>query len=319
MARLSIVIPCLGDAAEFDGTLVSVLQNRPADCEIVVAHREAYDDPYGLQGEVQFLHCEGDSLAQLVNTALAECSGQVVHILGCGLEATENWTAAPLSQFVDPDVASVSPLILDRQQKLIAAGIFWSLGGARRLAAQQRLVEAGSGRHRAKIVGPTLSASFWRREVLVALGGLETTMTDQVADAALSLSLRALGKLHVIEANSRLIQVAEPTTQKASSFLRARALERLYWRNAAQHSPAMALPLHGAHLAIDCAALLAQLRLLPTLLGRLAAWCELGAVRRHQRAIEQARCELAELSKLRVVHVNRPATAVAPAARRKAA
>src|SRR5436305_571247 len=35
--RLSIIIPCLGGAAEFDGTLVSVLQNRPADCEVLVA------------------------------------------------------------------------------------------------------------------------------------------------------------------------------------------------------------------------------------------------------------------------------------------
>ena len=54
--RLSIIIPCLGGGAEFDGTLVSVLQNRPADCEVIVAHTDDYGDPYALRGEVEFVH-----------------------------------------------------------------------------------------------------------------------------------------------------------------------------------------------------------------------------------------------------------------------
>ena len=81
MTRLSIVIPCLGGASDFDDTLVSVLQNRPADCEVLVAHREPYDDPYALSGEVQFIESQSDSLAALLNTALDQASGEVLHVM----------------------------------------------------------------------------------------------------------------------------------------------------------------------------------------------------------------------------------------------
>src|SRR5438034_11152759 len=84
--RLPIIIPCLGGAAELDGTLVSVLQNRPADCEVLVAHTEPYDDPYSLRSEVSFFHTPAASLVELLNAALEATTGEVIHIVGCGLE-----------------------------------------------------------------------------------------------------------------------------------------------------------------------------------------------------------------------------------------
>jgi hypothetical protein len=315
------VIPCLGDAAEFDGTLVSVLQNRPANCEIVVAHRQPYDDPYGLADEVNFLHCEGESLVELLNEALTEASGEVLNILGCGLEATENWTAAPLAHFTDPDVASVSPLVFDRDQNLLAAGVYCSLGGACRIAANPRVVEPGSGRLRAKILGPTLTAGFYRRDCIAALGGFDPTMTDQLADVATALSLEALGKLHVVEPASRLTKISDPSTQKRSSLYRARALERLYWRSAAHHGSVFALPLHAIHVVSDCARQLGELRLLPALVGRGLGLCELGATGRYLEQLDAARQTLDELATLRANRFKRQ-PAMMPAAnesRRKAA
>ena len=320
MARFSIVIPCLGDAAEFDGTLVSVLQIRPADCEVIVAHRHPYDDPYGLAGEVSFLHCQADSLVELINEALDESSGDVVHILGCGLEATENWTAAPLAHFTDPDVACVSPLVCDRDGQLLSAGVYCSLGGARKVPADRRLMEAGSGRLRAKIIGPTLTASFYRRDCLAALGGFEAAMTDHLADVAMAISLRDLGKLHVVESASRLTKIADHTEQALPRLGRARALERLFWRSAAGHSPALTLPLHLAHLAADCAAELASLRLIPALVGRAIGCLEIGAVQRHQQNLDSAREKLTELAKLRAAR-HKKTLVLPPAAsqRRRAA
>ena len=37
MPRLAIVIRAVGSIESLEGTLVSVLENRPADCEILVA------------------------------------------------------------------------------------------------------------------------------------------------------------------------------------------------------------------------------------------------------------------------------------------
>ena len=58
MPRLSIVIPVLGDSQQLDDTLVSVLENRPANCEILVVHNEPYHDPYHLSDEVQFVEAQ---------------------------------------------------------------------------------------------------------------------------------------------------------------------------------------------------------------------------------------------------------------------
>ena len=51
MSRLSIVIPVLGSLDGLEDTLVSVLENRPADCQIVVVLNQPYDDPYDLKDE----------------------------------------------------------------------------------------------------------------------------------------------------------------------------------------------------------------------------------------------------------------------------
>ena len=53
--RLAIVISAIGSIESLEGTLVSVLENRPADCEILVVLNRPYSDPYDLQGEVRFV------------------------------------------------------------------------------------------------------------------------------------------------------------------------------------------------------------------------------------------------------------------------
>ena len=58
MPRLSIVIPVLGDPQQLDDTLLSVLENRPANCEILVVHNQPYHDPYNLSDEVRFVEAE---------------------------------------------------------------------------------------------------------------------------------------------------------------------------------------------------------------------------------------------------------------------
>ena len=64
--RLSIVIPSVGDCNLLEDSLVSVLENRPADCEVLVVHNRPYDDPYNLAGEVRFVQANP-------RAGLAEC------------------------------------------------------------------------------------------------------------------------------------------------------------------------------------------------------------------------------------------------------
>ena len=55
MSRLAIVISAAGNVESLEATLLSVLENKPADCQIIVALNEAYSDPYDLKDEVRFV------------------------------------------------------------------------------------------------------------------------------------------------------------------------------------------------------------------------------------------------------------------------
>jgi hypothetical protein len=191
--RLTIVIPCLGGAAEFDGTLVSVLQHRPADCEVLVLHVDQYDDPYGLEGEVRFLQVAGrPTLVDLVNRGLAAAAGDIIHVVACDLQPAEGWTEPALKQFqLDRDVAAVAPVILaaDRQQ-IAAAGVCWSAAGQRRVLSGPRALEQAA---RAACLGPALAAGFFRRDVLEAWHGFESSLGDDLADVGLAIAIRDLG------------------------------------------------------------------------------------------------------------------------------
>jgi len=296
--RLSIVIPCQGGAAEFDATLVSVLQNRPANCEVLVVHTERYDDPYGLAAEVDFQRASCHSLAGLINAGLAQARGEIVHVLGCGLEATEGWTAAATAHFDDADVAAVSPLIVGPDgQSVVAAGVQFTRGGRRKLVTDRRVLQAGAGRLRASVLGPLLTAAFYRRDVLAALDGLDESIGDELADVEAALSIRALGHLHVCEPAARIVRnVDSSSALPASGFAAGRAAERLFWRHAASRGAALSLVLH--FFAVLSAGL--SLRSVAGLAGRMLAWAEFGSAARYEKKLEGAREQLDELAELRV-------------------
>ncbi len=309
MPSLSIIIPCLGDAAEFDGTLVSVLQHRPADCEVIVVHRLPYDDPYDLGDEVRFLHWPGASLVELLNAAIAEAEGEVLHLVGCGLEATEGWTAAACAHFDDPEVSAVAPVVFHAdRQAIVSAGIRWTVGGARREVTDKRVLTPGSGRLRAQIIGPTLKAAFYRREVLTALDGLETAMGDDLADVACALALQDLDRLNVVEPTAQLIQVVPPTLATSKSLSRGRAQERLFWRAAAQRGLFLSLAAHGMTvLAETVSHQLAQG--LGMIAGRCLAAGDRAATYDYREKLLLAENRLAELAELSATRRKRLGTA----------
>jgi hypothetical protein len=322
--RLSIVIPCPGGAAEFDGTLVSVLQNRPADCEVLVVHGEPYDDPYALDSEVRFIRHKGSSLAPLINAGLEQAAGDVVHVIGCGLLAQEGWTEPALAHFADEEVAAVSPIVLATDsQRVHAAGVRWTLGGTRKIVADQRVLLPGAGRLRSRILGPTLAAGFYRRDVLGALGGFDSGLGDSLADVNTALAIHELGRLHVCEPASRLVLSESRDENTSYGFTAGRCAERLFWRYAAARGLALSLGFHAATISADLVRSAAHSAGLTTLLGRAAALCEIGAVQRHQRLLAAASDKLEELATLRTV-IRMPASpsravTAAPVKQRRAA
>lgn len=321
MPRLSILIPCLGGAAEFDAALVATLQHRPAGCEVVVVHRESYDDPYNLAEEVEFVRSSESSLCGLLNAGLKASSGEIIHVLACGLAPCEGWTEAALSHFQNEEVAVVAPAVMQSDGKhLAAAGVRFTAGGNRRVLTDRRLLSPGSGHLRAAIGGPTLAAGFYRRDLLTAIGGFDGEATDWLADVSLALDLAALDLRCEFEPASRIVQTADPWANvPKQTVARGRAAERLFWRQAAQGGMPLALAAHPIAVAID------RLRDLPQLgglVGRAAALGEVGSVRRNQARLADAAAQLREQAEARAKLLsirNSAASQTSGATRRRAA
>ena len=291
MTRLSIVIPCLRGAEQAEETLVSVLQNRPDDCEIIVPHALPYEDPYHLDGEVCFLHVEArPGLVDLVNAAVDLAEGDVIHTLSCGIAVEEAWTDEALAHFADPKVGAVVPLVVqgDQPTRIETLGAGYTRGGLRyRVGHNQPLPR----RHKLadQIVGPTLAAGFFARDLLDALGGFADEVGDELADVDLALSLAELGFRTAFEPDCKLHASGDIEQGKRRSALsRGRQLERLFLRHAAARGGIWAVLAHPLAIAADTWRELPSLAAALKLLGRFVASWEFGTIQAYKQRMAEA-------------------------------
>jgi len=276
--RLSIVIPA-ADVAAFEDTLVSVLENRPADCEIVAALGMPYDDPWSIGEEVRIVQAPvGTGLVGCVNLGAASSRGEVVHILAAGWRATEGWTNAAVAAFTDPAVAAVVPIGLGGEDRgrVVAVGIRRTAGGRSLVNVPPRGNERVED-FRAETVttpaAPALEAGFWRSDVLAA-GGFTTACGDELAAADMAATLSCAGERVVLEPASRVVWAA--AARRPVPLQAGMHAERLFWRSLPAHPPIPALVAHAAEVVRHALAT-APLGTLPMLLGRLLALVQFGS------------------------------------------
>ena len=267
MPRLSIIIPVVGDPQQMDDVLVSVLENRPANCEILVVHNRPYHDPYNLSEEVRFVeagHAAGT--VDCWNLGLAASRSPVVHLLGCGVEVRPGWADVALRHFCDPAVAAVGSLLIDRKDhtKTLSAGwayraegTAWRLGGSsepNQVAAFER-----------NFCAPDTLAAFYRVSAIEAVGRFAAWAGDALAGVDVGMALRQVGFRCVLEPQSRAQIVALPTEP---AFRRGRHAERLFWRWASTRGWAASLVGHAALLAGQCVIGLWRPSMVAHLVGR---------------------------------------------------
>ncbi len=284
--RLSIVIPTPADTAAMEETLVSVLEHRPDDCEIVVSLGCEYADPWNIREEVRFVQAPvGSSLVGCVNLGVAASEGEVVHVLAAGWRATEGWTDRPMERLEDDDVGAVVPLGVagDDRDHVVSAGVRCAVGGRRiDVAADTRW-------RKAKAVecpptgatvpqGPVLETGFWRSDVLELAGrGFATVCGDAMADADMAITLTRSGLRVVVEPYSQVIAPAATTGKvRTRSFVAGLHAERLFWRSVAGSSFVSALVMHVVEI-VRHAVVRAPLGTLPMLVGRMVAVLQFGS------------------------------------------
>lgn len=290
MPRLSIVIPVCGNLKRLEDTLVSVLENRPDDSEILVVLDDVYDDPYNLKDEIRFVDApRGASLAAIIRLGIEASQAAVVHVLACGALVQEGWTDAVLPHFGDPWVAAVSPLVLETgvPERVVSAGLTYRRGGRARVLGRGLSVQAVTD-DGAMVLGPLATAAFYRKAALDMVGRFPDLPSEELAAVDVALRLAYVGFRTVRELRCRL--QAEPMPpRRRGSFRRALHAERLFWRWAPCFGFLGSLPAHATSVAIELLRSLPRLTLPSELAGRLLGLCCFASGVRHGRELKRLR------------------------------
>lgn len=289
MPRLAIVISALGNIESLEGTLLSVLENRPSDSEIIVALNQAYSDPYDLKSEVRFVEAPAQAAGVArINRALAATRAPFVHLLASGCTVTEGWADVALSRFGDRRIASIAPLVLaaDDHERIFAAGVEYRPGGARYLACQDHGAAPLPPEAPGKITGACHFAGFFRKSALDFVGGLSGQLGLQQADVDLALVLERAGFTAALETRSCVYATAQ-VEPRQSALSQALYDERLFWRNLPPAGRIKSLAAHGGLVAIELLRSFGRPRMLAQMAGRAWACCQLGGYLRHHQALAQ--------------------------------
>jgi len=271
--RLSVVIPAT-DVPALEDTLVSVLENRPRDCDVIVALGMPYSDPWNIRDEVTLVEAHGAGLVGCINAGIAASTGDVIHVLAAGWKATEGWTDRAVEHFSRGDVGAVVPLAVadaDRDQP-VSTGVRRTPGGRVMPVVPRRRAEGGITIGIAPSA-PSLEAGFWRAEVL-ADGGFATACGEANAAADMSAALKAARLDVVVEPTSRV--VCGPVPRRSNAFLAGLHAERLFWRSLPCERVLPALVAHAGEVMRHAAAR-APLGTLAMLAGRLTALVQFGS------------------------------------------
>jgi hypothetical protein len=299
--RLSIVIPVLGDPRQLDDTLLSVLENRPANCEILVVHNEPYHDPYHLSDEVRFVEAErGAGMVACINRGLTASQSPVVHLLACGVEVSAGWADAALRHFGNPEIAAVGGVLVDRADHgtIVSAGL-----GYRPEGTAWRLGQGRSPSHLATCQqdfrGPDTLAAFYRKSSVEQAGGFSTWAGDALAGIDLALVLWHSGFRCVLEPQC-VAKANTVTIPTGPAFRHGRHAERLFWRWASSHGWFASLLGHVALLAGQCVIGLWRPSMFLQLAGR--AWGLLSTIFARRRPAPAESAPVAEPSVVAAPH-----------------
>ena len=194
MPRLSLIVPFQCDSQALENTLVSVLELRSPDDELLIVHRGEYQDPYGLQGnEAKVLETPAStSLAEQLNIAVQNVTGDVLQVVLPGTVLEHDWCVDALAGFDELDV------------DMIALGVSGSGANSLQYGFEADLIPQRRATGEAsKIAGPLLAGTMIRRSAIECLGGWNTKIPSDLIDFELCLMAKLLGlQVGVVEGSS---------------------------------------------------------------------------------------------------------------------
>jgi len=225
--QLTIVIPFhdTSNRLFLEETLVSLLENRPFDSEILVVCGEKYDDPYHLSEEgVRFLSFPNEkSPIRQINAAMETAASPVVGLLMCGTEVCENWDRDIAQTFAQPDVAVAIPTICHKKRNLN----FFSSGVAYHSSGTLRHYRIGQKITDDVCVAPSVAGAFFRTSTLKKVGGFCSRFCLQIAYIDYSLTMEHLG-MQTVFLPACFVSDKQSFPVFSSSFQQTRQTEWLF-------------------------------------------------------------------------------------------
>ena len=313
---LSIVIPSHNRADLLRRCLASVRQHAPADTEILVVDdaspAHAVSRTAGDFAGVRVLRLpRRRGFCAAVNAGIRAARHPIVELLNDDTEVTAGWVQAVLSHFADPCVAAVAPLVFryppsairypprshsgsgqrtaDSGWRIDSAGDRYFAGGvAGKRGHEQRLSAAYL--QGGEVFGASASSAFYRREVLLDVGGFPEDFGAYFEDVDVSFRLHWAGFRIVYEPASRVWhRVSASHGRRARRLLEQQSCneERVFWRNLPGRDLLRALPWHAAVLAAKMCRRWQEGTLLPFILGRLRTLAEAPVLLRHRRELRR--------------------------------
>ena len=199
MCRFSIIVPFVQPYCSFDDTLASVLRYRPRNSIVVVVHDGTYQDPHDLSDEIELIIAAAPAsrsscLSDFLSAGVTQAEGQITVWIRPGVELDEGWESKLFVEFSDPFVASVSPIVFDRNAptKVVAAGVAAERTGNRKISGVSQRV-AKFRRNFEQPVGPTSWLAAWRTKTLQSILPLSDGLRDVYLDLEIGLSLNRAG------------------------------------------------------------------------------------------------------------------------------
>jgi GT2 family glycosyltransferase len=307
--RLSVVIPTCERHDLLRACLRSVVAYAPADTEIIVVADGSPGAAVADFPRVRLVRLpRSGGFCAAANEGIAASGGEIVELLNDDTEVTPGWADAALQCFEDSRVAAVAPLVLltspgrepaenslgahapgSSDAIIDSAGDSYDFGGFARKRDHGRPLAVVELRRR-ELFGASASAAFYRRDMLLRVGGFPVHFRAYFEDVDLSFRIRRAGGIIVFEPASRVLHYGGCSYGRPDLRLLEQQScneERVWWRNLPTRTLLRWLPRHVAVLGAKAARRWREGILLPWLCGRLRAWSEIGHARRHQRKLSR--------------------------------
>jgi GT2 family glycosyltransferase len=222
------------------------------------------------------------------NAGINSARGEIVELLNDDAEVTSGWAEAALAHFATVSVAAVAPLVLcwpGQPARIDSAGDRYFAGGF--AGKRGRGLDPESGYRQARrVFGASASSAFYRRDLLMRLGGFPERFGAYFEDVDLSFRLHRAGGEIVYEPSSRVLHRVSASYGRPNRRLmeqQSRNEELVFWRNLPTRDLLRALPLHLAVLAGKAWRRHQEGQFVPWFAGRLRALSETVQVMRHRR------------------------------------